>query len=194
MFITDRLLFIHIPKNGGTSVREHLAQNLKGTYVKRHLTYDQAINHFPDLKEKVSFCIVRNPFDRFVSIYRMNNQENRLKKVFGKEYLIVKNKIDTFDKFIKNFQLPKNRWFGNNIFTPQKVWANNVDYIFKLEEPERLIKFLKSNGVKGNLPLLNNRETPSWKNKFYQKFYNSQTKKIIEEKFLIDLREFNYEF
>ena len=195
MFISDSLVFVHIPKTGGNSVRSLLLKNLKGNKVNPpHLTYDQIINHDPKLSEIESFCVVRNPFDRFVSTYRFIYRDYRLQKWFGENFLKVKENIDTMDKFINNFVMPKSPWSGHDHFTQQTVWSNNIKHIFKLEEPDKILKFLKKFGIDEELPHLNSREIPSWKNNLYREYYNGVSKKIIEEKFKTDLNKFNYEF
>ena len=195
MFISDSLVFVHIPKTGGNSVRSLLLKNLKGNKVNPpHLTYDQIINHDPKLSEIESFCVVRNPFDRFVSTYRFIYRDYRLQKWFGENFLKVKENIDTMDKFINNFVMPKSPWSGHDHFTQQTVWSNNIKHIFKLEEPDKILKFLKEFGIDEELPHLNSREIPSWKNNLYREYYNGVSKKIIEEKFKTDLNKFNYEF
>ena len=49
----------------------------------------------------------------------------------------IKESIDTMEKFINSFKMPKDPWSGHDHFTQQIVWSNNVKNIFKLEEPEK---------------------------------------------------------
>ena len=116
MFLTNNLLFIHIPKCGGTSVMKVLAKSKVGRInfsISPHSTFDEFKKNYPELvlKKKV-FCVVRNPYCRFVSIYRFINRDVKLKKWFGNDYLKVKQKINTFEKFIDNFVFPKKKtWY-----------------------------------------------------------------------------------
>ncbi len=195
MFISSSLIFVHIPKTGGNSVRSLLLKNLKGNKVNPpHLTYDQIIKHDPKLSDCESFCVIRNPFDRFVSTYRFIYRDYRLQKWFGADFLKIKESIDTMEKFINSFVMPKSPWSGHDHFTQQVVWSNNVENIFKLEEPEKILKFLKKFGIDEDLPHLNSRDIPSWKNNLYRNYYSSETKKIIAKKFEDDLNKFNYDF
>ncbi len=195
MFFNDKIVFVHIPKNGGTSIRKIIFENSGGTYIKNHPTFDEITKIKPEYVEnKISFCIIRNPFDRFISIFRFNNQEKRLKKIFGENYLNIKNKIDTLDKFIENFEFPKSRWLGKSLYTPQVVWANNVKNIFKIEDQYEIKKFLQVNGIKGEIPLENSSGPITKNNFYYRDYYNVETKKFIENKFKEDLDKFNYEF
>jgi len=198
MFLTSNLLFIHIPKSGGTSVVNVLENSMGGQKkfsIDTHSTFDFFKKHYPNLiLNKKVFCIVRNPFTRFVSIYRFINRDFKLRKWFGNNYLDVKAKITTFENFINNFIFPEKVWGNNNHFTPQTLWSNNVQNIFKLENPEQINKFFKENGIYLELPLTNNQLIPSHTNFMYREYYNSYTKKIIEDKFKSDLEAFNYDF
>ncbi len=198
MFLTEKLLFIHIPKSAGSSVVKLLEEEIGGIKkfeIDIHSTFNQFQSHYPGLvKDKKVFCLVRNPYCRFVSIYRFINRDLKLKKWFGDDFLQIKSKIDTFDKFINNFVFPDWVWNGNDHFTPQCVWAENVQNIFQVEKPDLINEFLKDNGVLQNLPLTNNREPPSHNNFMYRDYYNSDTKKLIRDKFEKDLNNFNYDF
>lgn len=72
MLIADRFVFIHIPKTGGTWVRETLAQNappswkLKVRYPGHHRWLDlpEAVR-----RSRSGIYFVRNPWDWHVSVY-----------------------------------------------------------------------------------------------------------------------------
>ena len=198
MFLTEKLLFIHIPKNAGSSMVYLLEKNFSGRKdfdIDTHSTFDLFKKKYLDLcKNKTSFCLIRNPFCRFVSIYRFFNREIKLRKWFGKDFLKVMEKIDSFEKFIENFEFPKKAWGENNLYTNQNVWANNTDYVFKIEEQHNLKDFFRKNNILGELPLINNRSVPSWRNKMYRDYYNSNTKKIIQKKFRVVLEIYKYNF
>lgn len=78
-----KLLFIHIPKTGGSSIEKSL--NLHPHQVKdaneylsgtgkhlQHLTYGEmlSLNRNDDINNCQKFCIIRNPIDRFHSEFR----------------------------------------------------------------------------------------------------------------------------
>lgn len=62
------------------------------------------------------------------------------------------------------------------------------------EEPEKINKFFRDNGINQDLPLTNNRKIPSHENAMYREYYNSYTKNIIREKYEDDLNIYNYDF
>jgi hypothetical protein len=87
MIVSDahRIVFVHIPKNAGTTVRTQLEpidsyanffneEKSFGALPKQwfgHLTLDTVSEHFPDVFEKVraydAYAVIRDPFQRFVS-------------------------------------------------------------------------------------------------------------------------------
>lgn len=81
--IAKRLLFIHIPKTGGSSVEKALElhphqvpdakEYLSGTGKHlQHLTYSEmlTLNRDEEIGNCKKFCIIRNPIDRFHSEFR----------------------------------------------------------------------------------------------------------------------------
>ena len=62
----NNLIFVHIPKNAGTSIQEKFKMEQAGG----HQTSQQMRNENPKLwGDYNSFCVVRNPWDRMVSNY-----------------------------------------------------------------------------------------------------------------------------
>ena len=59
---SQNFVFVHVPKTGGTSIREAL-----GMSTSYHFTACEIWHMFPDLWNKFSFAFVRNPWDRLVS-------------------------------------------------------------------------------------------------------------------------------
>ncbi len=66
-----RLLFVHVPKNAGTSIGERLAMRALG-----HRTWHEYASDFPDEWARYrSFAVVRDPVERFLSNYRFARME-----------------------------------------------------------------------------------------------------------------------
>lgn len=83
VIVDEKRIFIHIPKTGGTSINQRYIQT-KGIKTKValprhpfiihngkrsewHFTYDRAYTQFPDYEY---FTVIRNPLDRWVSVYK----------------------------------------------------------------------------------------------------------------------------
>lgn len=66
-----KLIFVHIPKNAGTSIENHLKMRETG-----HKVWFVYRDRFPnEWQNYTSFAVVRNPIDRFVSCYRYARME-----------------------------------------------------------------------------------------------------------------------
>lgn len=148
-----KILFVHIPKTGGTTIEQHMGaiNNTKKGYYRnannkaiQHLTTIEYNNLFDDnrFNNYCKFTIVRNPYDRMVSEYYWTDLP------FG----FKSNK--TFDYFlysVSDIVLNKNYsyTFLHDHFIPQKDFItdknNNIiiDKIFKFEEFKEAIEFLQ---------------------------------------------------
>jgi Sulfotransferase family len=59
---SQNFVFVHVPKTGGTSIREAL-----GMSTSYHYTAREVRQMYPETRGKFSFAFVRNPWDRLVS-------------------------------------------------------------------------------------------------------------------------------
>ena len=74
----NKIVFIHIPRTGGTSIKSAL--NLHDKIYKEDV-YHMSANDIPkECEDYFKFTFVRNPFDRFVSLYFYNKSESYKEK------------------------------------------------------------------------------------------------------------------
>ena len=111
MIVSDKYVFIHLQKTGGTYLADFLCNYGKGRHVGgKHAT----INHILSKdNNKLKFAVIRNPYDWYVSHYHFQMQNNghlinHLKRpqTFG-EYLNVLFKYDNKRKKLFERELPK---------------------------------------------------------------------------------------
>lgn len=80
-FESLKCIFVHIPKNAGTSVEELLIGSATAPQ-SQHFTCRELRQHNPTLYDAYyRFCVIRNPYDRLVSAYEYllnggNKKEN----------------------------------------------------------------------------------------------------------------------
>lgn len=199
MFLNNELIFIHTPKSGGTSVHKLLSDNLGETKTKGiippHISYKDLKRSYPSYEiGQKTFAVVRNPFERLVSVYRHLNRPFKLQKFFGENAEKVGAEISTFQDFITNFSLPDAVWQGKDHLTSQLEWVKEVDNIFDLSDTNGIANFLRGFGIKDQLPHLNKRKISSGFGKLYRTYYDDRAIALVEEKFKWEIDTFGYRF
>jgi hypothetical protein len=70
MLVLPRLVFVHIPRTAGSFIRqvfgEHFGADPAAPRFSTHASYDELPSEFRD---RPAFCLVRNPWDWYVSWY-----------------------------------------------------------------------------------------------------------------------------
>lgn len=196
-----KLIFIHIPKNGGTSVAKSLHMlshwrkvNLDKLYgitsdniVLQSLQlkfYDKYISD-NILKECDIFTVVRNPYDRVLSDYSYNNRG--FEKLI--DYLVyIKKKLENTDEY----ELMKyNRRYLNNHILPQYKYIEsdkyNVNFIIKFEN--------FSDDFKSYFPEYDLAHTNKSKHVSHKVYFKDKPKciNLINQIYKKDFEMFNYE-
>lgn len=202
-----KVIFYRIPKNASTSVYEHLGncnyikerescinknadQKLyKGWYSPTHLKpcdFKKIIG--ANIDRYYSFCIVRNPWDRVVSMYKFA-QKYQLYKLYDlKENTsfidfckILEERCDDPYFIASNKQV---EW-ANGEYAPKRI----IRFENLQDEFCEMVKDLNLFGVEYNLPHEN-----KTKHRHYSHYYNSETKKLINKVFEEDIDCFKYSF
>lgn len=177
-----KLIFIHIERTGGTSVEKALVGKdwWKIDSNSKHIKASQAKKLYgKDVwKDYTTFTIIRNPWDRVVSMYR-----TKWYTEFRKS-----NDNDPFYDFLYNLKNKK----GNNPIKYCDILDLKVDYILRYENlNEDLNKML----LDLNYDII---ELPHSNNTFdgvpYWDFYNFKSRILFNEKFRCDIDKYNYTF
>lgn len=203
---SNNFIFIHIPKNAGTSIGKSLTIKTTRHYTVKEYIAMLGMEKYTDM---FSFAFVRNPFSRFVSLYNYARLEesyyhssiNPEKAIYGKhmDYDILKDaSIEEAALLLLEGKLvhnpPHNQW------QPQVTWLKdtkgdiNVTYLARFEDIDlhsrNIHKILKMNASE-SLPKIN---PSTHKEKDYKKLINTNTKKMIEKYYEEDFNTFNYQF
>lgn len=162
-----------------------------------------------------SFTVIRNPYNRIVSAFKW------LIKVYEEDNKsIVPNKRRFVNLKYKKFFLDRNISFHNFVLMIEEILKNTVneynnikwhiqpqyeqiiynkqkiDYIIRYENFEQdLEKFFTNNNIIFNKDLLKiNLNSSSNSDLSYRKYYNENTKRIIERIYNKDINYFGYKF
>lgn len=169
----QKMLFIHIPKTGGTSVRDWLESNVM--YAKRAKPKHAKPEIFSQLEYDQYFTVVRNPYARLLSWYTYHFTYNISKENFN-DWLLNIDKTPSLKDAI---------WW-----TQKSYVALGNPIILKTENLNEDFKQIQNIvGIHKELPYNN---TSSKVN--YKEFYNNTSKKFVEDFYAEDLEYFDYTF
>ena len=178
-----KLIFIHIPKNAGTSIESIFKPYIRlNNLVDRHAPINDIKSKLPSIYKKYTkFAVVRNPYDRATSYYSYLKEYNKL---FRAPWNI------SFIDWLKNpekVEIPFNSDWINKLgyFNNQSEWIDETVMVLKYEKLEKeLTSFLKK---EINLPKLNNTNKGK-----YLDYYNEESLDIVYNRHKDDFKKFNY--
>lgn len=149
------VLFLHLPKNAGTSI----CHQLYGRQVK-HASVAYYAKAAPDVLKLPSFAIIRDPVDRFLSAYqyarRGGTGDRRVSDAFHDHY----RRFQTIDDAIQHLANARSPFDVDHIFRPQswyltdKKGRNRIDILVPHNQITNLSSRLGINAL-ASLPLLN---------------------------------------
>ena len=191
----NKVLFIHVPKSGGTSIESYFHNNLNivTTTKEKHYTLkDYKKEYDLEFKDYYSFLIIRDPWDSMVSLYLY------LKKPgFGFDI------PEDFNDFVQNFNLSKFRkelskkgWDQATAdlieFGQIKWYDKDVDKICKFEIYEKEMEIVSENiGV--DLCKLKKKNV-SKRTRRYRSYYDETSKRIVRKRNVKIINIFDYRF
>lgn len=196
MIITDKYIFVHVPKTGGQSVSKALGG--KNQEVSTH-TPLWAV----EKGQRFAFGFVRNPWARMVSLYHFlcqkefkktdNFRQDEVRAAGFKRWLIE------HEFYMQEDYLPVGEcWVVGGKDTksmlpmqqrPQMFWLNGCDYIGRFENLKQDF-LLATAGLKVR-QLTHMNKT---KHEQYQTYYDTETRNFISEYFAEDIKKFGYQF
>jgi hypothetical protein len=198
-----QFVFVHVPKNAGTSIVSALGLPGFG-----HATAQTMVaplkRFFPDLR---SFTVVRNPFDRLVSLYeyaRMPESYHHSVKDpqgarFGshRDYALLRNA--SFDECVDLLIGNRLRNGAPHVmWRPQTTWLVDqsgrllVDYVARFESLSTDLRQICEK-LEISLPDLAQMNA-SPRERDYRPYYNDFTRRVVAAYYQTDCERFGYSF
>ena len=187
-----KLLFVHINKTAGRSIELGNLFNVPHEVGSDHRTVKDYIRKLGyNFNTYFSFSIVRNPWDKMVSMYFFRQQrgfDDSLQYEFG-EWLEF---LPSFPYFQNN----KHHYYRNQldwlVDTSKRVKVNYIIRFENLQEDySRLLDKLYLDGRE--YPLLHENKGIKRK-KDYTQYYDQRSINKVAEYFNLDIKYFRYEF
>lgn len=171
--------FIHIKKNGGTSVYKFLRKRGievlcgQGTNMTKVYNQHRTAYHYKN-EDTVKFCVCRNPYTRIISFYNWTKRMQQYKW--------------TFEEFVK---------IGFNSGRAIGAWNLQLDYILDIDNNCLVDKILRFEtleedvknyfNIDGQFPHLTKSTYDS-----YENYYTEELKKLVYQRLKKDFKYFNY--
>lgn len=198
-FVSDKhkLVFIHSPKTGGTSICDHLARAhgsvLRGgaqefahrgiggdvpaahrpNGITVHDRLDEVRGKYPQASDYHSFCVVRNPWARIFSFYQHKLRRGDKDLPLGKSF------SDIF------------RVSNCLLLQPQTYWCLDVDTVLHFEQlGDEYGAFIHEFGLPAGLRQLNRTTKPD----DYRAYYDVYSHRIVMEFYRYEIERFGYSF
>lgn len=189
------LIFIHVPKNGGTSINRALYGQFMG-----HYSIAEVARWKPDLYTALpSLGITRNPWARLVSAYRFARAGTAMNDgariAAPARYQIPA--FASFERFVTEWLEGRDLSLEDNVFRPQSGFltrhdgAIGVTHLGRLEEPASYTGFLET--------VLGQPVSIEWLNRTsdalgYRDAFTPETRDLVAQIYAEDIKRFSYDF
>lgn len=198
----SEFIFIHIPKNAGTSISKSIGFNESSHAKASEIIDDFGKDYFIN---KFSFSIVRNPIQRFLSLYHYakmdvslyHNNLDPSKSLYGRhlDYSTLKDASIYDCAILLKEGLLKHDTSWNH-WDPQYTWIYDkkendklIDKVYRLENLNELKKdFLDLFGIQLTLNNFNKSDRDN------SDFLDKRTLSILREFYQKDFELFNYNY
>lgn len=203
-----RVTFVRLSKNASTSIYQQLGdrnvitderlkqlfvsdiKKYKGIFAPSHCSLQEAVMALgSQILNYPSFCVIRNAYDRFVSMYSFSNKMG-FYSLYGEDSgsflefarYFYKNRKDS--NFFHTSSQLSNIKYNGQVAVKHMLDFQNINKLFK-----DFIEVYNVVGVNPNLPQKN-----TTKHKHYSEYYCTESKNIVEEIWQEDFEYFKFKY
>lgn len=181
-----KCIFVHIPRTSGTSIESEFGVDMDFKDGKKaifssdkHLKSSEIFRSIDEhlWKSYFKFTLVRNPWDRVISIFNMPAFSD-INFLSGKSLIY----------FLNHYE-PKPHEAG--IQCMDYIDRDDLDFIGKFENRQQDINFIFKKIGFFNALNLHDRKT---NHKHYTEYYDDESRELVAEKYAKDIEMFGYKF
>jgi hypothetical protein len=192
-----KVLFIHIPKTAGTSIREWVHVNKPDTLrCFGHVPYHEVIKEYNEFDW--SFTVVRNTYERMVSLYlySWNKSKRRMEKAIKRGEVDQQNTfvVEQAEKgiipFYKSFLDESRPELNEGLLISQLEYSNGVNYILDHNTLDQDLKIVQEK-LNVNAPLTQMQNYMATEDKKKQ-YYTPEFLSLIEKHYGEEIEKFKY--
>lgn len=187
-----KYIFLHVPKNAGTSIKKILEKKYDGNKIMVHVSASDGQLKLKEWNKYFKFAIVRNPYSRVVSWY--NHLIRESEEGVKKDFII---RPSSFMEFFDQEEIYTHK--KTNMF---RLWQTQFEFLSIKDKlaVDKIIKFenLKSdwkdicNELFGDYTELGHEKNWGVGNNWID-YYDKETIKLVNERFQKDFEVFNYD-
>ena len=198
-------LFIHIPKNAGTTLCRYLEEYVEGEYCSKNWSEHKSLEEYAYLPENYfKFAVIRNPRSRVVSFYHYQKEQAKtwsdqdqtlpcgkprpLPWKESKERLIERS----FKQMVlEDLQETPSKNLGSNLYWITINDQVKTDFIIRYENFQEDFEIVcgKLNIPSNILGRLN-----TTRHAHYTTYYDDETRRFVEKLYADDIEYFGYKF
>jgi len=196
--VESGVIFIHVPKAAGTSLKQELYPN---SSRRGHRRIGEYYSWDPDLAGRLhKFAIVRNPWDRLLSAYMFLRQGKRTSRRDKRFSARVLARSPDFTAFVTALEQPVMRRvvLSYDHFRPQRYWIclpgtadHAMDQIARMETLDADIEALYTKLGRPYTPLPHRRRSCHGS---YRDAYTVKTREIVQDLYASDVQLLRYRF
>jgi|TARA_R110000823_G_scaffold309738_1_gene434194 hypothetical protein len=199
-----RLIFTHIPKNAGTSIRQWFLDNVPDAESEQGILKHQTPHHVHTRHHNNYdyFAVVRNPYDRLLSQYHFHlekyeqylgrKSQLRFKQSFQDKYAELQKGFSHWLEMDYPMADRTAKWYDYR-WCPQSVWTNERTHVLNHETLETDFRWVQERvGVDAPLETLNSTTANNDHSTMKNRLLLAKHRPLILSHLLVDFKRFGY--
>ncbi|WP_413717405.1 sulfotransferase family 2 domain-containing protein [Silicimonas sp. MF1-12-2] len=199
VFLDAGIVFIHVPKNAGTSI----SLAVYGRFVGHVRSSDVDRWGNAQLKALPRFSVVRNPWDRCYSAYRFaiadrSGDAGRGLEKISRPERYNRPEFATFSRFLHEWLVMRDLSAVDQVFRPQVVFLKNrngqmnLEFTGRVEQMDAVAAYLTE---KLGRPIVIGRKNATARpGHDYRAHYSPEDRDLVGRIYSEDVEAFNYDF